>query len=352
MIAGAPKMPLERNCGCEAPQSPGATFGPLKLGHLCLDHWAVMAPMAGITNLPFRVIAGKFGAGLVTTEMVSAAGLVRKQKRTLSYLQTNASEGPLSVQIFGCDPEEMAIAAQIAAEAGAAVVDINMGCPARKVVKNGAGSALLRNMALAERITVAVRRAIDVPLTVKMRSGWSPEEVVVCDFAQMLEGAGADAVTLHPRFASQGFSGTADWRLIQSAVTSVSIPVIGNGDVTSPEMALEMVKSTGCSGVMIGRGAIGNPWIFDGISSLFESGCYRVPSLSERRSLILEHYRLLIDHIGVTIASRVMRGLLLWYTKGLPHSSRFRGVFTGIHDISDIIEGLQFYFDFLREKGY
>lgn len=322
----------------------------LAIGSLRLDHWVLMAPMAGITNLPFRIITRKTGAGLVASEMVSAAGLARGQKRTLSYLDTSPSEYPLSVQIFGSDPDEMAAAAEIAASRGAAAIDINMGCPARKIVKNGAGSALLKDIRLAERITSSVRRSVRLPLTVKIRAGWCLGETVVRDFSRMLEASGADAIIVHPRFATQGFSGSADWSLIRLAVSSVRIPVIGNGDITRPEMAVEMKKTTGCSGVMIGRGAVGNPWIFQNIGSLIADGTFQDPSLDERRSLIREHFELLVRHSGISIASRLMRGLLLWYTRGLPHSSRFRGLFTGIHDLSDLLEGLDRYFEFLRER--
>ena len=352
MPAGVLEKCTENGISPGTPPEGGTVPEPVSIGGLLLDHWAVMAPMAGITNLPFRTIARKMGAGLVTTEMVSAAGLVRRQRRTLSYLDTSPEEHPLAVQIFGCDPDEMAAAAEIAAARGAAVIDINMGCPARKIVKNGAGSALLKDMHRAERITSAVRRVIGLPLTVKIRSGWSPGEVVVRDFARMLEGAGADAVTIHPRFATQGFRGSSDWSHIRSAAASVRIPVIGNGDVTRPDMALEMKRATGCRGVMIGRGAVGNPWIFSGIMNTEAPGRIEGPSLSERRAVIHEHFRLLVEHVGVTIASRLMRGVLLWYTKRLPHSSRFRGLFTGIQDLSDLIEGLDKYFDFLRETGH
>ncbi len=330
--------------------TPKSHFKDLIIGGLRLDNWIVMAPMAGITNLPFRFIAKKMMAGLVTTEMVSAAGLVRRQKATLSYLKTNPAEHPLAVQIFGSDPDEMASAASIAAENGAAMIDVNMGCPARKVVKTGAGSALLKDHRRAERIVSAIRNAIDIPLTVKMRSGWSPAETVVHDFAHMFENCGVDAITLHPRFASQGFSGVADWTLIRALASAIRIPVIGNGDVTQPRSAFDMMKTTGCNGVMIGRGAVGNPWIFQQILSVDHFGCYEEPTLAERKSIILEHHRLLLDHYGAGTTSRLMRGLMLWYTKNLPHSSRFRGAFTGIQDLPGLIRGLDAYFKFLQEK--
>jgi tRNA-dihydrouridine synthase B len=322
----------------------------LIIGGLRVDNWVVMAPMAGITNLPFRSIAKKMMAGLVTTEMVSAAGLVRGQKPTLAYLKTNSAEQPLAVQIFGSDPDEMAAAASIAAESGAALVDLNMGCPARKVVKTGAGSALLKDRRRAEMIVAAVRHAIDIPLTVKIRSGWSPGEMIVPDFAHMFENSGVDAITLHPRFATQGFSGAADWTLIRSVVSAVQIPVIGNGDVVGPQFAFDMRKTTGCKGVMIGRGAVGNPWIFQHIWSLEHFGGYQEPTLAERKSIILEHHRLLLDQYGSATTSRLMRGLMLWYTKNLPYGSRFRGAFTGIQDLPGLIRGLDAYFKFLQEN--
>jgi len=329
---------------------PENRFQNLVIGGLKLDNWAVMAPMAGITNLPFRFVAKKMTAGLVTTEMVSAAGLVRAQKATLSYLETNPAEQPLAVQIFGSNPDEMAAAASIAAERGAALIDINMGCPARKVVKTGAGSALLKDRHRAECIVSAVRKAVDIPLTVKMRSGWALGETVVHEFAQIFEDSGVDAIILHPRFATQGFSGTADWALIRSVASAIHIPLIGNGDVVRPRSALDMMETTGCRGVMIGRGAVGNPWIFQQILAICHSGCYEEPSLAERKRVILEHHRLLENHYGPKATSRLMRGLMLWYTKRLPHSSRFRGAFTGIQDLPDLVRGLDAYFKFLQEK--
>ncbi len=324
----------------------------LSIGGVRPSHWSVMAPMAGITNLPFRLTAKTMGAALVTTEMVSATGLVRAQKATSAYLETNPSEHPLAVQIFGADPDEMAVAARIAARAGADILDINMGCPARKVVKTGAGSALLKDIQRAERIVTAVRNTVKLPVTVKIRSGWSMGEVVALDFGRMFQDCGVDAVTLHPRFAAQGFSGTADWDQIRRLVETIRIPVIGNGDITVPSQALLMRQETGCIGVMIGRGAVGNPWIFRQISDLEQYGCWEKPSLAERKKVILDHYRLLVDHFGSARAARLMRGLVLWYTKNLPYSSRFRGTFTGIHDLCGLIQGIDGYFSFLRENKF
>ena len=221
-----------------------------------------MAPMAGVTTLPFRLMVKKLGAGVVTTEMVSAMGLTLGKQKTLDYLRTHPSERPLAVQLFGAEPDVMARAAQMAVDAGADLVDINMGCPVRKVTKTGAGAALLRDPERVAELVTRVRLACNVPLTVKIRAGWSPRETVALEIARIIQDCGADAVTVHPRFATQGFSGTADWSLIGEIKSRLMIPVIGNGDIFEPSYAIKMKDQTGCDGVMIGRGAVGNPWIF------------------------------------------------------------------------------------------
>ena len=322
----------------------------LKIGTLTLNNRLIMAPMAGITNPPFRLIAKRLGAGLVVTEMVSAVGLSRGHEKTFRYLEGSPGEKPLSVQIFGADPQTMATAAEIAIEKGADLVDINMGCPARKVVKNGSGGALLRNPAAVRDMVTAVRQVCSVPLTVKIRAGWSPPEANFLEITRIVEDCGADAVTVHPRFVKQGFSGQADWGIIREVKETLGIPVIGNGDVFNPELALKMRDETGCDGIMIGRGAVGNPWIFRQILDLERGLDARPPDLSERRAVITTHFELLSRIIGEDRASKLMRGLLLGYTKGLPHSSRFRGSFTGIKDLQTMVDALDRYFDTLMES--
>ncbi|MCG6879399.1 MAG: tRNA dihydrouridine synthase DusB [Deltaproteobacteria bacterium] len=322
----------------------------LKIGNLSLKNHLIMAPMAGITNPPFRLIAKRLGAGLVVTEMVSAVGLSRNHEKTLRYLKGDPEEKPLSVQIFGAEPQIMAIAAETAIERGADMVDINMGCPARKVVKNGSGGGLLRNPAAVQKMVTAVRKACTVPLTVKIRAGWSAGEANFREIAGIIADCGADAVTVHPRFVNQGFSGHADWRIIKEIKEKLSIPVIGNGDVFKPELALQMRAETGCDGVMIGRGALGNPWIFRQILDLEKGLEAHPPELSERKEVILSHFTHLSQIIGEDRASKLMRGQLLWYTKGLPHSSRFRGAFTGIRDVHTMMATLGRYFETLMEN--
>lgn len=323
----------------------------LQIGPLKLTNWLIMAPMSGITNLPFRLMVRRWGAGLVTTEMVSAAGLMFAQRRTLDYLNTLPEEGPLSVQIFGSEPRLMATAAEMAVQHGANLVDINMGCPARKVLKSGAGGALLRTPQKVKDIVSAVREACSVPLTVKIRAGWCPQESVVPDMVRLIEDCGADAITIHPRFVTQGFMGKANWNVICETKKAVGIPVIGNGDVFTPASALEMRSQTGCDGVMIGRGAVGYPWIFEQIQDMEKGLSVRQPELHERRALILEHFTQLCQYLGQTKAARMMRGLLLWYTKGLPHCGRFRGAMNRIGSVETLVSVMDDYFDALEAEG-
>lgn len=316
----------------------------MQIGNLQLSNDLVMAPMAGYTNLPFRLMVKKLGAGLVTTEMVSAMGLLMGQRKTLGYLRSDGSERPVAVQIFGSKPEVMARAAQIAAEEGADLVDINMGCPVKKVVKTGAGAALLREPERVGRIVRAVRLASPLPLTVKIRAGWSPREPVACEIARIAEDSGADAVTVHGRFATEGYSKPAEWSWIARVKERVGIPVIGNGDVFDPQSALEMKRLTGCDGVMIGRGALGNPWLFKQILHLEQGLPCSPPGLSERRSMIVDHFSFLSQSMGEGRAALAMRGLLLLYTKGLRDSSRFRERVTKVRDAASLATEIDHYF--------
>ncbi len=322
----------------------------LQIGNQKLDNSHIMAPMSGITNLPFRLIVKRLGAGLVTSEMVSAMGLVLGKKKTHRYLKSHPAEKPLAIQIFGSKPDVMAAAAEMAVEAGAAILDLNMGCPAKKVVKTGAGGALLRDPLKIKEIVSTVRKRCPVPLTVKIRTGWSPTQAAAEEIALLAEECGADAVTVHPRFVTQGFSGHADWTIISKVKERLSIPVIGNGDVLSPALAKKMKAQTCCDGVMIGRAAVGNPWIFKQILELESGSEVRQPPLTERRAVILEHFRLLALLIGEDRAAKIMRGLLLTYTKGLPHSRRFRGTFTSINDIDTLVSALDQYFATLEDR--
>lgn len=322
----------------------------LQIRSLELENRFIMAPMAGITDSSFRRIVKRLGAGLVYTEMVSAAGIRQNNKRTFSYLHITEEERPTAAQIFGSTPDTMAFAAEKALKSGADIIDINMGCPVKKVVKSGAGAALLLEPARAGEIVSEVRRVCgDSPITVKMRSGWSDDRPAGPDFAKMLEDHGADGVAVHGRYAKQGFSGTADWNQIARIKASLNIPVIGNGDVFEPLSALRITEDTDCDGVMIGRGAIGNPWIFQQVMDIEKGLPPRGPTFRERRDLILEHCRLLTGEIGRERSAPKIRGLLFWYTKGLPSSSRFRESIGRTRDINGLLKAMDEYFSRLEE---
>jgi nifR3 family TIM-barrel protein len=320
----------------------------MKLGNLQLNSNLVLAPMSGITDFPFRRLAKEKGCGLTFTEMVSAEALLRKRE---SLLRINGDEHPVSVQLSGSNSEVLADAAEMAEAMGADAIDINMGCPGRLVVEMGAGVALMRFPENVERIITKVRRKVKVPFTIKIRSGWDREHVNAVEISKIAEDCGCDAISLHPRTKVQGFRGRADWNLIGEVKRSVHIPVIGNGDVTTPLLAKRMMEETGCEGVMIGRGALGNPWAFSLKESGFlEEGSSIFPSLEERQGLIEYHFSLLRDHYGEKGALKEIRRHVAWYTKGLPFSTSFRSTLSGMREKEVLFEAITSYFDFIKRR--
>ncbi|MGQ9558281.1 MAG: tRNA dihydrouridine synthase DusB [Desulfurispora sp.] len=296
-----------------------------RIGQVVINNPVVSAPMAGVTDRAFRLLARQAGAGLLYTEMVSDQALVYGSLRTEKILDITGEPPPLSVQIFGSRPEHMAEAAAMVEARGATIIDINMGCPTPKIVKNGEGAALLRQPGLAERIVRAVVRAVRVPVTVKMRIGWDSGQIVAVEFARMLQEAGVSAVAVHGRTREQFYSGRADWSTIARVKQALSIPVIGNGDVRSPQEARAMLQETGCDAVMIGRAAMGNPWIFrDTVHYLQTGELLSPPGRRERLEIALQHLRLLVESKGEYIGVREMRKHAAWYVRGLKGAARLR----------------------------
>ncbi len=281
--------------------------------------------MAGITDRAFRILAREHGCGLVCTEMISDQALLYGNPKTNILLDCRGEQGPISMQIFGSRVEYMARAAEIVAGRGADIIDINMGCPTPKIVKNGEGAALMRNPALAADIVAAVVERVDCPVTVKMRKGWDEASVNAVELARLVVRAGAAAVTVHGRTREQLYSGRADWEIIRRVREAVDVPVIGNGDVRSPEDAARMLEETGCDGVMIGRAAMGNPWIFSRTLHYLATGeLLPEPTPKMRRETAIRHYMLLVETKGEEVANREMRKHLAWYVKGMRGAARLR----------------------------
>mgnify|MGYP000294973010 FL=1 len=296
-----------------------------KIGDVQIDNPFVLAPMAGVTDLPFRKLCKEQGAGLICMEMVSAKAISFHNKNTEALMEIDKCENPVSMQLFGSEPELMARVAAEIEERPFDILDINMGCPVPKVVNNGEGSALLKNPELIVKIVKSVSSAIKKPLTVKVRIGFENEPVDIVDIAKRVEDAGAAAIAVHGRTRQQYYSGTADWDAIRRVKEAVSIPVIGNGDVDSPEKAEALIKETGCDGVMIGRAVRGNPWLFRELNHYFETGeKLSRPSVEEVREMILRHARMQIDLKGEFTGIREMRKHVAWYTAGMRHSAALR----------------------------
>ncbi|MDA8126715.1 MAG: tRNA dihydrouridine synthase DusB [Deltaproteobacteria bacterium] len=321
----------------------------MQIGPLPLANAVWLAPMAGVTDLPFRTVVRSFGCGLAFTEMVSARGLLTGGK-TCRYLDSSPADKPLGVQLFGTDPATLAEAARIAAEKGADLLDVNMGCPVKKVVKTGSGAALMCEPERVAAILKAMRAATDLPLTVKIRAGWRPRSINALEIGRIAEGCGVDAVILHPRTADQGFSGLSDWRLIGALKAQLRIPVIGSGDVRSPADAARMVAETGCDGVMIGRGIMGNPWIIGNILFHLAGEAVCEPTLADRETVIARHLALAVEHYGEKVGTREFRKHLLWYTKGLRGGAQFRQAAGAIVGREMALALLRDYFRSLEES--
>ena len=316
----------------------------LKIGNVELQNNLILAPMAGVTDLPFRIIVEKFSPGLVCTEMVSSKALFYGDKKTKQLLKCDGEKRPISMQIFGSDPETMGFAAKYVSKL-ADIVDINMGCPAPKVVKNGDGSKLLLDLNKVEEIVKSVVANSEVPVTLKYRKGWDNNNVVACEVAKIAEKNGISAITIHGRTRDEFYSGKADLDIIKKVKESVNIPVIGNGDVVDEESAKYMFEYTGVDGIMIGRGTMGNPWIFEQIQYYLKTG-EKLPSPTnqEKSQILEEHIELDVHYKGEAVALNEMRKHIAWYTKNMPNSSTFRNEINHIENKEMLMKKIKEYF--------
>ena len=314
----------------------------MKIGNVTLENNIILAPMAGVTDLPFRLLCKEQGAGLLCMDMVSAKAIYYNNKNTEALMEIDDRERPVSLQLFGSDADIMSEMAKRIEEKPFAILDINMGCPVPKVAGNGEGSALMKNPALVREIVSKVVKAIEKPVTVKIRKGFDEEHVNAVEIAKIIEDCGAAAVAVHGRTREQYYSGKADWDIIRQVKEAVSIPVIGNGDVTGPESAKKMIEETGVDGIMIGRAARGNPWIFKQIKEYLESGVLpEKPSLEEVREMMLRHARMQLECKGEYTGIREMRKHVAWYTAGYPNSARLRAKINEVETYEALTELLK-----------
>ena len=309
----------------------------MNIGPVHIEGRVFLAPLAGITDSTFRRLCREYGSALVYTEMISADGLVRGNVNTLRYLFFDQAERPLGVQLFGSDPDILADGARLAAAQHPDLIDLNLACPVKKVVKRKAGAALLQDLRHMERICRAVVQAVDIPVTIKIRSGWSSESIVALDVAQLAQDCGIAAMTLHPRTQTMKFSGKADWQMIARVKEAVSIPVIGNGDVNSPQDARLMIEQTRCDAIMIGRASLGQPWIFKHINHYLETGSELTPpTFQERFDIALRHTEEMVRARGEPSGMRAIRKHLIWYTKGMPEATHIRQNIFRLETVQDV----------------
>jgi tRNA-dihydrouridine synthase B len=324
-------------------------FEQLSIGNTIIRPAHILAPMAGITDTVFRRFIKRLGGcGLIMTEFVSSEGMIRQNFRSRRYLDYAEEERPISAQVFGADPDHLAEAARRIEDQGFDLVDLNLGCPAKKVVKCG-GSGLLRDLPLLGRILRAIRAAVKIPFTVKLRSGWSDQEIVAVEVAHLAEGCGVDALAVHPRTRIQGFSGRARWEIIGQVKQMVRIPVIGNGDVFKPEDALAMQVETGCDAVMIGRAAASNPWIFRQLSEFFASGKYRRPDDGDRYQLIRTYYDLLVREETPGALGK-MKQFASWFTHGVANGTELRRQVQSARQAREVLERVDAFFALLAAR--